>query len=76
MLFAYRNRCTLINVKLGDDIIEVTDSTRFLGVVLDNSLSFTGHINNMCARLAKTIGLIYEVVIDFLWKYLLNCIKA
>ena len=25
MLFAYR--CTLINVKLGDDIIEVTDST-------------------------------------------------
>ena len=28
MLLAYRNRCTLINVKLGDDIIEVTDSTR------------------------------------------------
>ena len=46
MLFAYRNRCTLMNVKLGDDIIEVTDSTRFLGVVLDSSLSFTGHIDN------------------------------
>ena len=48
-----------MNVKLGDDIIEMKDSTRFLGVVLDSSLSFIGHIDNMCARLAKTIGLIY-----------------
>ena len=61
MLFAYRNRCTLINVKLGDDIIEVTDDTRFLGVVLDNRLSCTGHIDNRCARLARTIGLIYKI---------------
>ena len=59
--FVYRNRFTLINVKMGDDIIEVPDSTRFLGVVLDSSLSFTGHIDNMCARLVKTIGLIYKV---------------
>ena len=62
----------MLNFKFGDDIIEVTDSTSFFGVVLDNSLSFTGHIDNMCPRLAKTIGLIYK---DFSSRQL-NCIKA
>ena len=46
MAYRVRHGCAPTNVKFGEDVFEVTDSTRFFEVVLDNRLRFTGHVDD------------------------------
>ena len=48
------------NIRIGTGIINNTESTKFLGVELDNSLNFSDHVSAMCNEIARSIGVIYK----------------
>ena len=48
-------------VKMGENIIEETDSIRFLGINIDNNLTFRDHINKISIKIAKSVGLLFKL---------------
>ena len=68
ILFGYRQRLTNstttrleqdFNLKLGRQIDRVTH-TKFLGLVLDENLSWSFHIDSISRKIAKSIGILYR----------------
>ena len=46
---------------VGSNNIERTSSTKFLGVILDEHISWVGHVWTIQNKIAKNIGLLYQV---------------
>ena len=61
IIFSYRKSFKLSPIKLGNDFISQTDSTKFLGIILDEHLNFRDHINFISAKLSKTNGILYSL---------------
>ena len=40
---------------LGGEVIEICESSKLLGVILDNTLNFTEHVDDICTRLASKL---------------------
>ena len=59
ILFSYRKNLILPNINLGNNIISETDSTKFLGIIIDKKLNFKAHVNQICKKHLKSIGLLY-----------------
>ena len=38
-----------------------SNSVKFLGVEIDNNLNFSIHVNHICSKLSKTIGLLFRI---------------
>ena len=47
-------------LKIGNQIIEKTSSIKFLGVMLDENITWKNHIKTVENKLAKNIGLLYR----------------
>ena len=45
---------------LDKDITQVS-KTKFLGVTIDNNLTFKYHISNLCLKLSRSIGLLLKI---------------
>lgn len=60
MLFKYSKKFTLnkINLKLGNFDIEIVETFKLLGVIIDHSLTFKDHINNISKKINKNLGVI------------------
>ena len=69
VLFSYKRKLKLPEIKIGPYQISETDVTKFLGVFIDRTLNFKFHINYLRQKLAKSIGILYK-----LNKYLPNSI--
>ena len=41
-----------------DDRLEIKDHTKYLGITLDNKMTWTAHINNTCTKANKALGFI------------------
>ena len=65
IVFSYRMEPTLPPVMLGNCEVDRVQKTRFLGVVLDERVSFKPHIDSIAAKLSKTVGILHRI------KYLL-----
>ena len=52
-------------IKINDNIIEEIESTKFLGVIIDNKLNWNKHVNIAKSKIAKAIGIISKA-----WKCL------
>ena len=63
LLFSNSPKCTGRKNVLEIDgiIIETVNCTKFLGVIVDNKLTWTQHINELCNKVAKGIGIIRKV---------------
>ena len=61
IVFAYRNKPDYPSIQLGAESISATDQIKFLGLTLDQSLSFKPHINSVLNKLSKSIGVIYRL---------------
>lgn len=61
MIFSYKRKINLSPITIGCETISQTDHTRFLGVVLDEHLTFSYHIQNLSRKLARTVGLLYKL---------------
>jgi hypothetical protein len=62
IVFSYRNNVELPIVELGDNVIQATDSIKFLGVIIDEKLSFQYHVNYISTKLSKSVGILYKLV--------------
>ena len=48
-------------LKMGNHIIERTKSYRYLGLLVDEKLSWENHINEICLKLSQIAGVIYKI---------------
>ena len=50
-----------INIKMDNERIKVVPSLKFLGVTIDSKLSWHEHINDVCNKVSKCIGVLYRL---------------
>lgn len=62
----------LLNIKIGFDVIKRVTKTTFLGVVVDEKLTWQDHINMLCNKMAKGIGILKKVKYKLDKKTLIN----
>ena len=75
MVFSYRKQLQMQSLKFGTGYIEETPSIKFLGVTIDNNLTFKEHILHVKNKLAKKVGLLYRLN-KFLPISVLRCIYS
>ena len=46
--------------KIQGNIIDHVNATQFLGIIIDNKLNWSGHINNI-KKISKSLGIIYKI---------------
>ncbi len=78
----------MIPLKINNNVIEKTESTKFLGVIIDNKLTWTNHIVHVKNKIAKGIGIIHKarkylnkqslikLYYSFVHPYLIYCVEA
>ena len=60
MLFSYNKNLNFLDISVGNNNINETSVTKFLGIHLDKKLNFVNHIIEMSRKVAKSIGLLYK----------------
>ena len=65
-------------VKINDNTISQTSSTKYLGVYIDDKLTWSNHITNLEKTISRSVGIFYRITVDtVLTKEHLNpCILA
>ena len=61
MTFSYRKNLDLDSIKIGDHSISSTDKVKFLGMCIDNHLTFKDHANQISFKISKTVGIFYKM---------------
>ena len=61
MLFSYNKKLYFSDISVGNNTINETSVTKFLGIHLDKKLHFVNHITEMSMKVAKSIGLLYKL---------------
>ena len=53
-----------LDVKIDDSFIEQVSSHKILGVVTDSQMNYESHIDELCKKLSKHIGLLKHIRIS------------
>ena len=61
VIFSYRLQPEISPVKMGNRELCRADCVKFLGINLDNNLTFSVHISHLTSKLSKTLGIFYKV---------------
>ena len=61
MLFSYNKNINFPDISAGNNTINETYITKFLGIHLEKKLNFVNHITEMSMKVAKSIGLLYKL---------------
>ena len=61
MLFSYNKNLNFPIIKIGNNKINETSVTKFLGMHLDKKFNFVDHITEVSIKVAKSIGLLYKL---------------
>ena len=61
MLFSYNINVNFPDISVGNDTINETSVTKFLGIHIDKKINFVNHITEMSVKVAKSIGLLYKL---------------
>ena len=61
ILFSYGKRYDLNKFKFGDGEIKVTESTKFLGIIMDKNLNFKSHTSAISTKISKVVGLLFRL---------------
>ena len=61
ILFSYGKDVNFPHISVGNNTINETSVTKFLGIHLDKKLNFVNHITEMSMKVAKSIGLLYKL---------------
>ena len=65
MLFSNHNRAKNLNISLNNNKIETLNETTFLGVVIDNKLSWKAHVKHISNKISKSIAILKLVKYSF-----------
>ena len=83
-----RIKCTKLNVVIQDRIIDTTKNVKFLGVLLNDKLTWTDHIMYVKNKISKSIGILYKtrqylnkntlrnLYFTFIYPYLIYCVEV
>ena len=88
MVFGPKNKPQLdkVKIKIDSNILDIVDSTKFLGVMLDCNLSWKQHISYISNKIAKSVGIIsiarktlsqktlIQLYFSFIYPYLTYCL--
>ena len=61
LIFNYRKHYDLTSLSFANNDILRTDSIKFLGIFIDEKLSFKDHVNHISGKIGKTVGLLYRL---------------
>ena len=63
MMFTNRDRAipTRGNIYFNDTLVKFKTDEDFLGLIIDNQCKFTRHVDYVCKKISKTIGIIYKL---------------
>ena len=61
MLFSYNKNLNFPDISVGNNTINETSVTKFLGIHIDKKLNFVNHIIEMSMKVAKSIRLLYKL---------------
>ena len=61
IIFSYRKHFSLDTIRFGTNCISSTDSTKFLGIHVDNHLNFKPHVHSICNKISKVIGMLFRL---------------
>ena len=61
MLFSYNKNVNFQDISVGNNTINETSVTKFLGIHIDKKINFVNHITEMSIKVAKSIGLLYKL---------------
>ena len=62
MLFTNRKiNLDLVTVKMGDSLVNRVSAIKFLGINIDDKLTWNIHIGVICNKLSKNIGVMYKL---------------
>ena len=62
IIFKYKQKKIHRNTHLyfDDQLLERADTTKFLGVYIDENLNWKSHIGHVCNKIAKSVGIIFK----------------
>ena len=61
MIFSYNKNIMINDIVIGNNRISETDFTKFLGLHIDNHLTFKYHIDEISKKISKSVGLLYKL---------------
>ena len=61
MLFHKRSKVNPINIKIDHITIERVSQFRFLGIMIDENLTWKNHVNMITNKLSKIIGILHRL---------------
>ena len=61
MVFTNRRINTDIDLRIDNVVIKKVTETRFLGVLIDEKLTWKSHINAMRAKMSRYVGIMYKL---------------
>ena len=61
IIFSYGRKTEIAPLRFGDGEITETNEYKFLGVILDNRLTFKSHINHIKSKISQSIGILYKL---------------
>ena len=61
ILFTHRKDFTVRLIQFGNNFINQASATKFLGLTIDQHLKFCDHVNNICSKISKSVGIIYKL---------------
>ena len=79
IIFNYRKTIEVNSLKIGNNQITRANSVKFLGIYIDEKLSFKTHIDNISEKTGKTVGLLYRLnkfLPDYILKTLYHCLVS
>jgi len=64
-----RYECPKLSIQLDSSIITIQESSKYLGILIDNKLNFCEHIHSLETKLSRSVGLLSKL------KYKLHCLS-
>jgi len=61
IVFSYGGSKILPRIQIGDEEINRTDEIKFLGIIIDEHLTFRAHVNYICSKISKSVGILYKL---------------
>ena len=61
LIFSYRKKITLNPIKFGENFLSQCESTKFLGIYIDDHLTFKEHIEYILKKINKSVGILFKL---------------
>ena len=61
LIFSYRKKINLNPIKFGDNFLSQCESTKFLGIYIDDHLTFKEHIDHILKKVNKAVGILFKL---------------